>query len=90
MSKSYIAILQDGHFCSQANNLRDFLRMIVAEKACHDKYFDILLESNKLTLDELIQYANQHLLIMDDEITEIFVLGEKVYEEGNGRIKDSD
>ena len=45
-----------------------------------NKIFQILCNSNQMSLPELISYANRYLLPNYSSVREIFILGEKVAE----------
>ena len=72
----YIAIQEDGNYIEDADNAVEFLKKAV--KYCTSagtKVFDILADSGKMTINELVDFANENLLTNDDGIESIYELG---------------
>lgn len=76
---TYIAIQEDGNYIEDAENAVDFLKKVV--KHCtYDvtKVFDILADSGKMTVNELVEFANNDLLTDYDAIASIYELGKQI------------
>lgn len=74
----YIALHEDGNYIEEAISPIDFVKKTVKYHAGHCKSFEILANSGQMTADELVSYANEHILTNDDAIESIYVLGMKV------------
>lgn len=75
----YIAIQEDGNYIEDAENSVEFLKKAV--KYCTSagtKVFDILADSGKMTINELVDFANENLLTNDDGIESIYELGNMI------------
>lgn len=75
----YIAIQEDGNYIEDAENAVEFLKKAV--KYCTSsgtKVFDILADSGKMTINELVDFANENLLTNDDGIESIYELGKLI------------
>ena len=75
----YIAIQEDGNYIEDAENAVDFLKKAV--KYCTSagtKVFDILADSGKMNINELVDFANENLLTSDDGIGSIYELGKMI------------
>lgn len=76
---TYIAIQEDGNYIEDAENATQFLKNVV--KYCTSagtKVFDILADSEKMTINELVEFANNDLLTDDDAIASIYELGKQI------------
>lgn len=76
---TYIAIQEDGNYIEDADNAVQFLEKVV--KYCtsaRTKVFDILADSGKMTINELVEFANNDLLTDDDAIASIYELGKQI------------
>lgn len=76
---TYIAIQEDGNYIEDAENAVQFLKKVV--KYCTSagtKVFDILADSGKMTINELVEFANNDLLTDDDAIASIYELGKQI------------
>ena len=76
---TYIAIQEDGNYIEDAENAVQFLKKVV--KYCTPagtKVFDILADSGKMTVNELVEFANNDLLTDDDAIASIYELGKQI------------
>ena len=76
---TYIAIQEDGNYIEDAENAVEFLKKAV--KYCTSagtKVFDILADSGKMTVNELVEFANNDLLTDDDAIESIYELGKQI------------
>ena len=76
-----IAILNNGgHFMDGYENINDFLIAYVEYIGSIDKkVFKILVDSNKMSTEELIEYINDNVYSYEDKIAEIYELGKKLY-----------
>lgn len=75
-----IAILNSGYFIDKYENIKDFLVAYVSYIGSIDiKAFRILANSNEMTIEELINYINDHCYSYDDKIMEIYELDKKIY-----------
>lgn len=76
---TYIAIQKDGNYIEDAENVVDFLKKVV-KRCTYDeiKVFDILADSGKMTVNELVEFANNDLLIYEDAIVSIYELGKQI------------
>ncbi len=75
----YIAIQEDGNYIEDAESAVEFLKKAV--KYCTSagtKVFDILADSGKMTINELVDFANENLLTNDDGIESIYELGKLI------------
>ena len=76
---TYIAIQEDGNYIEDAENAVQFLKKVV--KYCTSagtKVFDILVDSGKMNINELVEFANNDLLTDDDAIASIYELGKQI------------
>ena len=77
-----IALLgNDSYFIKNHNNIKDFLITYATYINLDTKIFKILVDSNEMSIEELIEYINSHCWSFDDKITEIYETGEKIYGE---------
>lgn len=77
-----IALLNGGrHFISDyADNINDFLIDYASYiGACDMKVFKILVNSNEMSTEELIEYINENAYSHEDEIVEIYELGATIF-----------
>ena len=75
----YIAIQEDGRYIEDAENAVDFLKKAVKYRtSAGTKVFDILADSGKMTINELVDFANENLLTNDDGIESIYELGKMI------------
>lgn len=73
-------LVNGGHFVDDYENINDFLIAYVEYVGCVDKkIFKILVDSNKMSTEELIEYINDNTYSYDDKIEEIYKIGEKIY-----------
>lgn len=75
-----IALLSNGEYIiNGCDNINDFLIEYVSYLGCMDtKVFKILVHSNEMTVNELVEYINRHCY-PDEDIVEIYELGKKFY-----------
>lgn len=75
-----IAILNSGHFMDGYENIKDFLIAYVEYIGSIDKkVFKILVDSNEMSTEELIEYINDNTYSYEDKIQEVYELGKKIY-----------
>ena len=76
-----IAILKNGgHFMDGYENINEFLIAYVEYIGSIDKKaFKILVDSNEMSTEELIEYINDNTYSYEDKIQEIYELGKKIY-----------
>lgn len=76
-----MALLKNnGHFIDGCENIKDFLIAYVEYAGSIDKkVFKILVDSNKMSTEELIEYINDNTYSYDDKIEEIYEIGKKLY-----------
>ena len=76
---TYIAIQEDGNYIEDADNAIDFLKKAVKYATVSGtKVFDILADSGKMTVGELVEFANVNLFTDDDAIASIYELGKQI------------
>ena len=76
---TYIAIQEDGNYIEDADNAVEFLKNVVKHcTSAGTKVFDILADSGKMSINELVEFANNDLLTNDDEIASIYELGKQI------------
>lgn len=70
----------DKHFASCCIGIKDFLIAYARHIGNIDmKVFEILVNSNEMSTEELVKYINDNSYSREDEITEIYEVGKKVY-----------
>lgn len=76
-----IALLNSGqYFVLWTESICDFLLEYAKYIGSIDtKVFKILTDSNKMSTEELVEYINNNSYSCDEEIVEIYRVGEKVY-----------
>ena len=75
-----IALLNDNkYFTCCCKGVNDFLVAYATHIGSVDKkVFEILVNSGKMSTEELIEYINNEAYSWEDEIVEIYELGEKI------------
>ena len=75
-----IALLNgDKHYMCCCKDIKDFLVAYAIHIGGIDtKVFEILVNSNQMSTEELIKYINDNVYSWEDEITEIYEVGEKI------------
>lgn len=79
-----IALLNGGrHFISDyADNINDFLIDYASYiGACDMKVLKILVNSNEMSTEELIEYINENAYSYEDKIAEIYELGATIFKQ---------
>lgn len=76
-----IALLNDGgHFIDGCENINQLLIDYVEYVGFVDKkVFSILVDSNKMSTKELVEYINDNVYSSTDKIIEIYEIGKKIY-----------
>lgn len=76
-----IALLNNGqYFIDGCDNVCDFLIAYAEYIGGIDmKVFKILSNSSQMSTEELVKYINDNSYSYEDEITEIYEVGKKVY-----------
>jgi hypothetical protein len=75
-----IALLSSGsYFIDSQENVKDFLISYAKYIGFDMKVFGILANSGEMSVQELIEYINNHCWSGDDAIDEIYEIGKKHY-----------
>ena len=77
-----IALLNSGYYVANdyVGNINDFLVNYISHIGAIDmKIFRILVSSNEMSTEELIEYINDNVLSYEDKILEIYKLGNQIY-----------
>ena len=77
-----IALLDSGYYVANdyVDNINDFLVNYVSHIGAIDmKIFRILVNSNEMSTEELIEYINNNVLSYEDRILEVYELGNQIY-----------
>lgn len=75
----YIIVQEDYNSIGEAENAILFLKKVV--ESCtfsSTKVFNILADSGEMTISELVDFANTHILNGGSEISSIYELGEQI------------
>ena len=74
-----IALLADDkYYYDDQDDIRVFLISYAQYISCHTKAFEILANSEEMSIKELVEYLNNHCY-SDEEIIEIYEIGKKLY-----------
>lgn len=71
-------LIDDKYFYDDQTNIRDFLISYANYISLDKKIFSILANSGDMSVEELVEYINNHCY-GDEEIIEIYEIGNKVY-----------
>ena len=76
-----IALLKnEQYFVIGTDNICEFLLEYVKYIGGIDtKIFEILIDSNKMSIKELVEYINNNTYSWEENIVEIYKIGEKIY-----------
>ena len=77
-----IALLNSGCYAANdyVDNINDFLVNYASHIGAIDmKVFRILVSSNEMSTEELIEYINDNVYSYEDKIVEIYKLGDQIY-----------
>lgn len=75
-----IALLNSGsYYIDGQENVKDFLISYARHIGFDMKVFGILANSGEMSVQELVEYINNHCWSGDDGIDEIYELGKKFY-----------
>lgn len=76
-----IALLNyGGYFIGSYENINEFLIAYAKHIGNIDtKVFEILANSNEMPTEELIKYINDNCYSIEEEITDIYEIGKKIY-----------
>lgn len=80
----YIILFEDmAPYIAEAPNVNEFLKQFLEyEDALNQKMVNILIDSGKMDLPELIKIINTNCCLFSD-ITEIYSINEEIYSGGN-------
>ena len=76
-----IALMNNGqYFIDGCNNVNDFLIAYAGYIGSIDiRVFEILVNSNQMSTEELVKYINDNAYSWKEEITDIYELSKKIY-----------
>lgn len=75
-----IALLKSGsYYIDGQENVKDFLISYARHIGFDMKVFGILANSGEMSVQELVEYINNHRCAGDDGIDEIYEIGKKHY-----------